>query len=82
MMDDPGWLLMRNRVWVGLVKATQDCGNSSVSMGFAKRYFELHPGKKFVGFINGGTGGVKMQMYGHKDGRVFTILEGKPRVVS
>lgn len=81
------WLAVRDKVEVGLVKATRNCGNTSVSMGLAEVYLsrELKKpnGHRTVAFLNCGTGGVKMQMYACKrDGVVFALMEAKPRKCS
>jgi hypothetical protein len=85
-MPDPRWHLLRDRIEIGLVKATRNCGNSSVSMGLAQAYLSkemLKPnGHRTVAFLNCGTGGVKMQMYACKGGPVFAMMEAKPRKCS
>lgn len=78
-MKDPSWRAVRNEVMVGLIKETKDCGNTSVSMGLAKIYFDANPEKGFVGFMNCGSGGVKYQLYARgEDQLVITLGEFKP----
>jgi hypothetical protein len=59
----PGWSDVKDIVEVGLIKDTNDCGNSSVSMGLAWNYFKARPQEEYVAFLNCGTGGVKLQFY-------------------
>lgn len=82
-IDHPRWNKVKDRVEVGIVKATADCGNTSVSMGFASRFFR-HPQNAdvdLVGFLNGGTDGLKLQFYGRQrtgnDKRVVVLAEVK-----
>lgn len=82
--DDPEWLALRDKLSLGLVKDTKKHGNTSVSMGAAKKY---EPGisrdissiKKYAGFLNCGTGGVKHQLYCLENGILFLVDEYKPK---
>jgi hypothetical protein len=69
-------------IQVGMFKETQDCGNSSVSMGFAKVFFDKKENQKrnFVAFLNCGTGGTKYQLYYRNPvtNAPTTIAEAKP----
>jgi len=77
---NPRWRSVRNRFRVGIVKETNTCGNTSVSMGFAARYFKENPNRQSVGFINCGSGGNKYQQYLKlSDGTVAVGYEGKPK---
>jgi len=80
-IDHPRWNKVKNRIEVGIVKATADCGNTSVSMGFASRFFRdpKNADIDLVGFLNGGTRGLKLQFYGRQrsDKRVVVLAEVK-----
>lgn len=65
-------------IQVGLIKATSDCGNSSVSMGLAWIYFRNKPDNQALGVLNCGTGGVRLQLYVRTKGTVSCLLEYKP----
>jgi hypothetical protein len=56
-LEHPQWSSVRDKIVVGLRKETSDCGNTSVAMGFAAKYFNKHPAKAVVVFINCGSGG-------------------------
>ena len=80
-MPDPQWMAIRNTVCVGMVKDTKKHGNTSVSMGFAKNFFDKNPDENVVLFLNCGTGGIKYQLYRRnmKTGIVFLDKEFKPK---
>lgn len=56
-MPHPGWHAVRDKVKIGLYKETETCGNTSVAMGLAVRYFQNNPTKQVVVFVNCGSGG-------------------------
>jgi len=54
----------KKQILIGLIKATQTHGTTSITQGAAKIAFE-HPdcaGLEFIAFLNCGTGGVKIQV--------------------
>lgn len=63
LMNIAGWREIRDRVQIGLLKETKDCGNTSVSMGLATVFFTRNPSRNYVAFVNCGTGGAKYQLY-------------------
>lgn len=65
-------------IQVGLIKATADCGNTSVSMGIAWIYFRNKPDNQALGVLNCGTGGVRLQLYIRTKKTVVCLLEYKP----
>lgn len=75
------WRLVRLRVLIGLVKDTENHGNTSVSMGMAKGFFDANPNPltSAVGFLNCGTGGIKYQYYLRISERIFVVFEFKPK---
>jgi hypothetical protein len=76
---DPDWKAIRDKVQVGLVKETEDCGNTSVSMGLAYRIMKETKEQNLV-LLNCGTGGVKYQLYGWSaDGCLIAKQEFKPK---
>lgn len=77
-MPGRDWQSLRDKVWVGLVKDTRDCGTPSVSSGFARSYFAANPDKKTVGLVNCGTGGVKVVMYQNQAGKTISCMESRP----
>lgn len=74
----PGWSEVKDKVIVSLIKDTSDCGNSSVSMGLAWKYFKKYVGETLVVFLNCGTGGVKLQAYLRVAKTVTVLHEHKP----
>lgn len=77
-LDDARWPKIRDSLKLGLIKDTKKYGNTSVSMGAAKKVFEKIPDKKSVGFLNCGTGGIKYQRYDCQD-VLHVIGEYKPK---
>lgn len=80
LMQQPVWqeVLEKVPIQVGLLKATSDCGNTSVSMGLATRFFKRNQTNS-VALLNFGTGGVRFQLYTRNaEGIVSCLLEYKP----
>lgn len=73
------WLAVRSKIMFGLIKETKSFGNTSVSMGCAKKYFDANPEENVVGFINCGGGGNKYQLYKKNDGCISVVYEYKPK---
>ncbi len=73
------WRRIREKVLIGIIKDTVDHGNTSVSMGAAKRFFQRNSRNFIVTFINCGTGGNKYQTYCCSDTRIFLLCEHKPK---
>jgi hypothetical protein len=78
-------------IYVGLIKETENYGNTSVSMGKARLFFDQQADavengdknqedmKSFVGFLNCGTGGPKFQTYSETPNDIlYCVREEKP----
>ncbi len=89
---NPRWLVVRDKVCLGLIKDTKKHGNTSVSMGAANEFVRNIPNtdligssisngadRIFVGFLNCGTGGVKYQLYCLEKGILYIYVEYKPK---
>ncbi len=67
----------------GFVKKAESCGNTSVAMGVAERFFKKYfmYGWLKVVVINSGSGGDKTYVYGYSlsDHRTFLIEEDRPK---
>lgn len=75
-----GWRRVRAKIKLAMVKETKTCGNTSVSMGAAKLYFDKNQDKTSVGFVNSGSGGNKYQLYARlENGNISVEYEYKPK---
>lgn len=73
------WRRIRSKINLGLIKETKCYGNTSVSMGCAKKYFDANPEETVIGFINCGGGGNKYQLYKKEDNIISVVYEYKPK---
>lgn len=77
-LQHPGWQAVKTKCRISILKETPDCGNTSVSMGVAGRYFGINPTAKRVLLLNCGTGGIKYQEGVNNNGLVIIGREFKP----
>lgn len=77
-LNDERWPKIRDSLKLGLIKDTKKYGNTSVSMGAAKKVFENNNNLTSVGFLNCGTGGIKYQRYDCKE-IIHVVGEHKPK---
>jgi hypothetical protein len=76
--SDERWNAIKDKVKIGIIKETKKYGNTSVSMGVAKLMSVYMPDKQYFIFLNCGTGGIKYQVYMHKNGILSLLFEHKP----
>lgn len=76
MLEGEHWSYAREKVEIGLVKGTSDCGNSSVSMGLASLYFRDKE-EGVVALINCATT-ARFQLYVKTQGNISCLLDQHP----